>query len=187
MSESVIETTEAPVTMETVIRGVIAAAKAGHIVNHAKDETKETWEIASEHGTYVVENVNRTSKTQREFNKTNFYRVDAESGVWKVQNLGTWKKKLFYTLLYCLQEGKVFTKIEQDPAKIKTIAKAIKDNPTLWTMTGESIKGTMDGKSIEIIRERKVFETSGKSLYRVKLFEDGVQTMKGSQLMKLWK
>ena len=53
-------------------------------------------------------------------------------------------------------------------------------------MDAESIKGTIDGKTIEVKRDRIEYP-SGKSLYRVKLFEDGVQTLKGSQLMKLWK
>jgi hypothetical protein len=50
----------------------------------------------------------------------------------------------------------------------------------------DHIKGQMNGKSIEVIRDRVTYE-SGKTLYRVKMLEDGTEVLKGSQLMKLWK
>lgn len=181
--------TTAPATMSTcehIIRETIASAKAGNITNHVKTDDKESWTINTAIGNYRVENVSRQSKTHREFNKTNFFEIK-DDGTERLVNLGEWKKKLFYTLLYCLQDNKVFTKIKQDPAKIKSIAKAIKSNPDAWTMTNDSIKGQIDGTTIEVLRDRKTFETSGKALYRVKLLENGVETLKGSQLMKLWK
>ena len=102
-------------TVEETLRSVIAAAKAGRFSKVANTpEGTDSWTIEAPTGTFVVENINRTSKTAREFNKTNFYKVQ-EDGTTKVFNLGEWKKKLFYTLLYCLQEGKVFHKIDQDP------------------------------------------------------------------------
>ncbi|MCF0116498.1 MAG: hypothetical protein HUJ61_00430, partial [Bacilli bacterium] len=74
MSEPIeTQQTHAP-TVEHIIRSVISAAKAGQITNHEKDDMTEKWEIISEYGTYVVENINRMSKTQRVFNKTNFYK-----------------------------------------------------------------------------------------------------------------
>ena len=88
-------------------------------------------------------------------------------------------------MLYCLQEGKVFHKIEQEPAKVKAIAKAIKENPANWETTPDTIKGKIGDKEIQVVRERKSF-ASGKTLFRVKLIENGVETLKGSQLMKLW-
>lgn len=172
-------------TCENIIRTTIAAAKAGQISNHVKTDEKESWEITTSLGKFRVENINRQSKTHREFNKTNLIEIK-EDGAERTVNLGDWKKKLFYTLLYCLQEGKVFTKIKQDPEKIKKIAAAIKANPDAWTMTNDSIKGTIGENQIEVIRDRKSF-ASGKALYRVKLLENGVETLKGSQLMKLWK
>ena len=47
-------------------------------------------------------------------------------------------------------------------------------------------KGKIGDKEIQVVRERKSF-ASGKTLFRVKLIENGVETLKGSQLMKLWK
>lgn len=177
---------ETVTTVESTLRGVIAAAKAGRFSRVANTpEGTSSWTIDSPDGTFVVENINRTSKTAREFNKTNFYKVQDDGSV-KVFNLGSWKKKLFYTLLYCLQDGKVFHKIDQDPAKVRVIAKAIKENPASWETTADFIKGKIDGKEIKVVRERKTFD-SGKTLFRVKLYEDGVETLKGSQLMKLWK
>lgn len=177
---------ETPITtVESTLRTVIAAAKAGSFHQMPPAEGKVAWQIDSPAGAFVVENINRQSKTQREFNKTNFYKVQ-EDGTLKIFNLGEWKKKLFYTLLYCLHEGKVFHKIDQDPAKVRSIAKAIKENPGNWETTPDFIKGKIDGKEIQVIRERKTF-ASGKTLFRVKLIEDGVETLKGSQLMKLWK
>ena len=112
---------ENTLSVEETIRSVIAAAKAGHFSKVANTpEGTDSWSIEAPSGTFVVENINRTSKTAREFNKTNFYKVQ-EDGTIKVFNLGEWKKKLFYTLLYCLQEGKVFHKIDQDPAKVKEL------------------------------------------------------------------
>ena len=185
----VIETTPATTTLmssvESIIRNTIAAAKAGHVTNHVKDDAHESWDIDVGDVKYRVENINRESKTHREFNKTVFAKVAADGSTTNV-NLGEWKKKLFYTLLYTLQAGKVFTKIKQDPAKIKVVAQAMKAQPEAWTMTAESIKGTIDGKAIEVKRDRVTYG-SGKSLYRVKMTEDGVEVLKGSQLMKLWK
>jgi len=172
-------------TVESTLRSVIAAAKAGQFKQLPPAEGKVAWSIESPAGTFVVENINRISKTDREFNKTNFYKVQ-EDGSLRVFNLGEWKKKLFYTLLYCLQEGKVFHKIDQDPAKVRQIARAIKENPANWETTPDLIKGKIDGKEIQVIRERKTF-ASGKTLFRAKLLENGVETLKGSQLMKLWK
>lgn len=183
MSEPVINSEMAP--MEQLIRTVVNAAKNGGITAHNKTEEAESWIIATENAKYKVEKVNRMAKTQRKFDKTNFYEIK-EDGTTKVVNLGQWKKKLFYTLLYNLTNDKVFHKIDADPAKIREIANAIKTNPSCWTMDAESIKGMIDGKTIEVKRDRIEYP-SGKSLYRVKLFEDGVQTLKGSQLMKLWK
>ena len=173
-------------TVEETLRSVITAAKAGRYSKVAgTPEGTSSWTIEAPTGTFVVENINRTSKTSREFNKTNFYKVQ-EDGTAKVFNLGEWKKKLFYTLLYCLQEGKVFHRIDQDPAKVKAIAKAIKENPANWETTPDTIKGKIGDKEIQVVRERKSF-ASGKTLFRVKLIENGVETLKGSQLMKLWK
>ena len=173
-------------TVEETLRSVIAAAKAGRFSKVANTpEGTDSWTIEAPTGTFVVENINRTSKTAREFNKTNFYKVQ-EDGTTKVFNLGEWKKKLLYTLLYCLQEGKVFHKIDQDPAKVKAIAKAIKENPANWETTPDVIKGKIGDNEIQVVRERKSF-ASGKTLFRVKLIENGVETLKGSQLMKLWK
>ena len=177
---------ETVMSVEDTIRSVIAAAKAGRFSKVANTpEGTNSWTIEAPTGTFVVENINRTSKTEREFNKTNFYKVQ-EDGSIKLFNLGEWKKKLFYTLLYCLQEGKVFHKINQDPAKVRAIAKAIKENPANWETTPDLIKGKIDDKEIQVVRERKTF-ASGKTLFRAKLIENGVETLKGSQLMKLWK
>ena len=86
-------------TVEETLRSVITAAKAGRYSKVAgTPEGTSSWTIEAPTGTFVVENVNRTSKTSREFNKTNFYKVQ-EDGTAKVFNLGEWKKKLFYTLL----------------------------------------------------------------------------------------
>lgn len=177
---------EETITVEQTLRSVIAAAKAGHFSKvESTPEGVVAWNIESPVGTFVVENINRMSKTSREFNKTNFYKIQ-EDGTPKVFNLGEWKKKLFYTLLYCLQDGKVFHKIDQDPAKVRQIARAIKENPGNWETTPDLIKGKIDDKEIKVVRERKTFD-SGKTLFRAKLFENGVETLKGSQLMKLWK
>lgn len=173
------------ITCENIIRSVIAGAKAGRIAKHVKTDAMETWTIGSDVGDYRVEVINRMSKSDRTFNKTNFYSV-ASDGTERKVNLGEWKKKLFYTLLYCLQTDKIFTKNVQDPDKIKTIMTAMKNDPDHWVMTNDSITGSMDGVSVKVIRDRKTFD-SGKVLYRVKLVEDGVETLKGSQLMKLWK
>lgn len=173
------------ITCETTIRSVIAGAKAGRILNHAKTDSMESWTIGSDVGDYRVEVINRMSKSERTFNKTNFYSVAADGTERKV-NLGEWKKKLFYTLLYCLQNDKIFTKNVQDPDKIKSIMTAMKNNPSEWVMSNDSITGTMGDVNVQVIRDRKTFD-SGKVLYRVKLLENGVETLKGSQLMKLWK
>ena len=69
---------------------------------------------------------------------------------------------------------------------LTSIAKAIKENPANWETTPELIKGKIGDNEIQVIRERKSFN-SGKTLFRVKLLENGVETLKGSQLMKLWK
>lgn len=183
MSEPVINSEMAP--MEQLIRSVVEAAKNGGVKDHMQTAEAESWIIATDSATYKVEKVNRMAKTQRKFDKTNFYQIN-DDGSTKVVNLGQWKKKLFYTLLYNLTNNKVFHKIDADPAKIREIANAIKANPSSWTMDAESIKGTIDGKTIEVKRDRIEYP-SGKSLYRVKLYENGVQTLKGSQLMKLWK
>jgi hypothetical protein len=177
---------ENTLSVEETIRSVIAAAKAGRFSKVANTpEGTNSWTIEAPSGTFMVENINRMSKTAREFNKTNFYKMQ-DDGTPKAFNLGEWKKKLFYTLLYCLQEGKVFHKIAQDPAKVKSIAKAIKENPANWETTPELIKGKIGDNEIQVVRERKSF-ASGKTLFRVKLLENGVETLKGSQLMKLWK
>lgn len=173
-------------TCEEIIKQVITAVKSNGITEHVKDELHESWTVKTENaGTYKINIRNRTSKTQREFNKAEFLKVN-DDGSERVFNLGEWKKKQFYTLVYCLKDNKVFNKITMDPSKVKLIAEAIKHNPNNWERTESYIKGTMDNVQYEIKRERKEFN-SGKILYRVKLFENGVESLKGSQLMKLWR
>lgn len=171
-------------TCEATIKSIVTAAKSGHVTAHEKTDEKETWTIQTDTNTYMVENISRKSRTGRDFNKTNLKQLSGEE--WKTVNLGDWKKKLFYTLLYCLQENKLFTKIKKDPALVSTVAQAIKNHRDAWTITMDSIKGQIDGKTIEVVRERKTYD-SGKTLCRVKMYEDGVEVLKGSQLMKLWK
>lgn len=171
-------------TCESTIKSIVAAAKSGHVTAHEKTDEKETWTIQTETDTYLVENISRKSKTGRDFNKTNLKKLTGDE--WKTVNLGDWKKKLFYTLLYCLQKNKLFTKIKKDPAMVLIVSQAIKNHRDMWEITMDRIKGQIDGKNIEVVRERKTYE-SGKTLYRVTMFADGVEVLKGSQLMKLWK
>lgn len=173
-------------TCEATIKSIVSAAKSGHVTNHEKTDEMETWTIQTDTDMYMVENISRKSKTGRDFNKTNLKKFMVIDNCWKTVNLGDWKKKLFYTLLYCLQENKLFTKIKKDPALVSTVAQAIKNNREAWDITMDRIKGQIDGKDIEVIRERKTYE-SGKTLYRVKMLENGAEVLKGSQLMKLWK
>lgn len=171
-------------TCEAIIKSIVTAAKTGHVIGHETTDAHETWTIQVGDDTYMVENISRKSKTGRDFNKTNLKQLNGDT--WKTVNLGDWKKKLFYTLLYCLQENKLFTKIKKDPALVSSVAQAIKNNRGEWDITMDHIKGQMNGKSIEVIRDRVTYE-SGKTLYRVKMLEDGTEVLKGSQLMKLWK
>lgn len=172
-------------TAEETIKGIIASAKAGNVSDHVSADGKESWKITMGGETYRVEVADRQSKHGKAFNKNNLYRLN-EDGSEKTVNLGSWKKKLFYTLVYCLQEGKIFHKIEQDPTKVRAIAKDMKANPANYTKTETEIKGTYNGKPIVVSRVKKTFP-SGKSLYRVTLSECGITTMKGSQLMPLFK
>lgn len=171
--------------MEELICNVIASAKAGNISDHRKNSVSESWVITTGQDKYLVENVSRQSKTQRSFNKTNFYKIDTDGSL-KTVNLGKWKKRKFYTLLYCLMDNKVFHKIDADPAKIRAIATEIKQHPDQWNITADSIKGKIGDMSIEVKRQ-SVRYPSGKCLYRASLYENGEQVLKGSQLMKLWK
>lgn len=172
-------------TAEETIKGIIASAKAGNVSDHTAVDGKESWKITMNGVTYRVEVADRQSKHGRAFNKNNLYRQTSD-GTEKIVNLGTWKKKLFYTLVYCLRDGKVFTKIAQDPTKVRAIAKDMKVNPTNYIKTETEIKGTYNGTPIVVRRVKKTFD-SGKSLYRVTLSESGIITMKGSQLMPLFK
>lgn len=171
-------------TAEETIKGIIASAKAGKVSDHVVNDGKESWNISFGGDTYKVEVTSRQSKGGREFNVNNLYQVNGAEC--KTVNLGQWKKKLFYTLVYCLREGKVFHKIEQDPAKVRAIAKDMKNNPGNYVKDADTIKGTFAGRPIVVNRVKKTFK-SGKSLYRVTLSECGIVTMKGSQLMSLFK
>lgn len=175
-------------TAEETIKGIIASAKAGNVSDHTCQDGTESWTITMDGQKYQVEVSDRQSKKGRTFNKNNLYLLEqeGESVKKKVVNLGQWKKKLFYTLVYCLQDGKVFHKIEQDPAKVKSIIKDMKANPANYVKSETEIKGTFNGKPIVVKREKKTFN-SGKSLYRVTLSECGIVTMKGSQLQPLFK
>lgn len=171
--------------MEELICSVIASAKAGNVSDHRKNSVSESWVITNGPDKYLVENVSRRAKTDRAFNKANFYKINPDGSL-RCVNLGKWKKKKFYTLLYCLMKDKVFHKIDTDPVKVRTIAAEIKSHPENWNVTSESIKGSLDGKTVEVKR-RRVQYPSGKCLYRAGLFENGELILKGSQLMKLWK
>lgn len=175
-------------TAEETIKGIIASAKAGNVTDHTTADGKESWKITMGSDTYRVEVADRQSKKGKAFNKNNLYRleVDGETVKEKTVNLGQWKKKLFYTLVYCLRDGKVFQKIAQDPAKVRAIAKDMKANPDNYVKTETEIKGTYNGKPIVVSRVKKTF-TTGKTLYRVTLSECGIVTMKGSQLQPLFK
>lgn len=175
-----------PMTVEETMNDIIASAKAGRITNHITDDTHKEWTIQGTENSFRIVIANRTSTTNREFNKNNIYRI-AEDGTERILNLGEWKKKKFYTLVYALEDGKVFTKIKPNPEFVKQIADHIKHNPANWNRTNDEIVGTIEGNSYRIIRERKTFD-SGKILCRCKCYKNGELTdIKGSQLMKLWR
>lgn len=173
-------------TVEETMNDIIASAKNGNVLNHIKDAEHESWTIQGTESKFRIEIVNRTSTTDREFNKNNIFKVDMD-GTEHRFNLGDWKKKKFYTLVYNLKADKVFKKIVPNPELIKTIADAIKHNPNAWNRTNTEINGSIEGTNYKIVRERKEFP-GGKILYRCTCYENGVLTgTKGSQLMKLWR
>lgn len=171
--------------VEETLNDIITSAKAGKITNHIKTNETESWIIQGSEEKFRVEISCRTSKTNREFNKNNIFKINPD-GTEKQFNLGEWKKKKFYTLVYNLQDGKIFNKIKQDPILIKKISEAIKYDPERWTRTDSNITGTLDGNQYVINRDRKLFD-SGKVLYRCNCLQNGQEILKGSQLMKLWK
>lgn len=173
-------------TVEETMNDIIASAKAGNISNHIKDETHEEWTIRGTEQKFRVVIEYRTSTTNREFNKQFIYKV-AEDGTQTKFNLGDWKKKKFYTLMYALQDGKVFRKIVPNPELVKQISDAIKHNPTGWTRTNDEINGSIGNDSYRVVRVRKEFDF-GKILCRCTCYKNGELTeTKGSQLMKLWR
>ena len=177
------ETTK--LTAEETIKGIIASAKAGNVSDHTFKDGIESWKISLGSDTYRVDVTDRQAKTGKAFNKNNLVLLQAD-GKEKTINLGEWKKKLFYTLVYCLRGNKVFHKIDQDPKKVRAIIKDMKDNPSNYIKTDTTIKGTWNGKPIVVNREKKTF-ASGRTLYRVTMTECGIVTMKGSQLQPLFK
>lgn len=172
------------ITAEETIKGIIAAAKQGHVTDHVTDGTVESWKIPFAGNVYKVVVTDKTSKTGKAFNKNELF-VCSPAGD-KVVNLGDWKKKLFYTLVYSLRAGKVFRKITQDPVKVKEIRDDMKANPGNYVRTEDRITGTFRGKPIVVSKVKKTYD-SGKTLSRITLAECGVVTLKGSQLQPLFK
>lgn len=172
------------ITAEDTIKGIIASAKAGNVSDHVVVDGKESWKIPFKGQTYKVVVTDKQAKTGKAFNKNELF-VCGDDGE-KVVNLGDWKKKLFYTLVYNLREGKVFKKIDQDPKKVRAIREDMKKNPGNYTFTDTSITGTWNGKPIAVNKVAKTYK-SGKTLNRITLTECGVVTLKGSQLQHLFK
>lgn len=173
------------ISAENTIKGIIAEAKKGHVADHQTDGAVESWKIPFKGNTYRVVVTDKQAKTGRAFNKNDLF-VLADDGSEKVVNLGEWKKKLFYTLVYALRKGKVFHKIDQDPAKVKAIRADMIKNPGNYVKGEDEITGTYNGKNITVTRTKKAYK-SGKTLCRITLSECGVVTLKGSQLQPLFK
>ena len=109
------------ISAEETIKGIIAEAKKGNVTDHQTDGAFESWKIPFNGATYRVVVTDKKAKTGKAFNKNDLL-VVGEDGKDKVVNLGEWKKKLFYTLVYALRKGKVFHKIDKDPAKVASEA-----------------------------------------------------------------
>lgn len=172
---------------EETIKGLIASAKAGNVTDHVCADGKESWKIPFNGKNFRVEVIDRLSKKGegKSFNKTNLYLIN-DDGKESVYNLGQWKKKLFYTLMYNLRAGKIFHKIEQDPVKVMAIKKDMKENPSNYVKNENMITGSYNGKQIVVNRSKKSYP-SGKTQYKVTLTECGVVTLRGSQLNRLFK
>lgn len=112
---------------EETIRGLIQAAKE-NAPEHQTVDGIESWKITMDGEVYKVSVVDRKAKTGRAFNCHGLVKI-LPDGTEETVNLGAWKKKLFYTLTYNLQQGKVFKKNEQNPTKVKAIVKDMKENP----------------------------------------------------------
>ena len=173
------------ISAEDTIKGIIAEAKKGNVTDHQVDGKVESWKIPFAGSTYRVVVTDKTARSGKAFNKNDLFVVDKD-GNDKVVNLGDWKKKLFYTLVYALRKGKVFHKIEQNPDKVKAIKADMAANPGNYVLDGDTITGTFDGKAIAIVRAKKKYK-SGKVLSRITLTECGVVTLKGAQLQPLFK
>lgn len=173
------------ISAEDTIKGIIAEAKKGNVTDHQSDGTLESWKIPFNGSTYRVVVTDKKAKTGKAFNKNDLL-VVGEDGSEKVVNLGEWKKKLFYTLVYALRKGKVFHKIDQDPAKVKAIKADMIANPGNYVKGEDEITGIFNGTSIKVTRTKKAYK-SGKTLCRITLAEHGVVSLKGSQLQPLFK
>lgn len=173
------------ISAEDTIKGIIAEAKKGNVMDHKTDGALESWKIPFNGATYRVVVTDKKAKTGKAFNKNDLL-VVGEDGKDKVVNLGEWKKKLFYTLVYALRKGKVFHKIDKDPAKVKAIKADMVANPGNYVKGENEITGTFAGKAIKVTRCQKKYK-SGKTLSRITLAECGVVTLKGSQLQPLFK
>lgn len=169
---------------EETIRGLIQAAKE-NAPEHQTVDGIESWKITMDGEVYKVSVADRKAKTGRAFNCHGLVKI-LPDGTEETVNLGAWKKKLFYTLAYNLQQGKVFKKNEQNPGKVKAIVKDMKENPANYTKSEDLIQGTFNGKPITVSRTKKTYK-SGKSMYRITMSECGIVTLKGSQLQPLFK
>ena len=188
--ENTLNTSSTASAVEVLARGLVSAAKSGNAVQTVSQDGTKSFDLtnvddAGKGGSYRIVITSGLNKSGKKYSHHALFRVNPDGSLKNV-NLGKFKKKLFYTLSYNLEAGKVFSKIKQDPSAIKDIAKSMKSSPSDWKQEGDTICGKMGAASICITRTAQLM-SNGKTMYRVSATKDGMPFLKGSQLMPLYK